>query len=626
MQQQLAAPLPAHDDKTDAVLLYSDTALTVEPSGKLRRVERRVYRILRREGQRYGTAQVLEAPQVRLTSIHGWAAPAGARPFEAKQDDAVRVGVPGAEWVTDLHMRVLRIPASVPGSVVGYEYETEETPHSLTVRWSFQETVPVREAHYTLELPSGWRYAATWLNCPEQSPVAGGNRAQWTVRDVAAFRIEPDMPPWQATAGQLWLALSPADGRGAGPQSWHDMGLWYLDLTRGRRDASAEMRQKVSELTAATPALLDKMRELAGYVQTDVRYVAIELGIGGFQPHSAASVFGNHYGDCKDKATLLSSMLKEIGVDSTYVIVNSRRGALSALTPPNLGFDHVVLAIVLPPSLQDPSLLAVASDARLGRLLIFDPTDQYTPLGSIAGGLQGGYGLLAAPEGGALMQLPQLAGDVSGVRRTAQMTLDEAGTLRGEVHEVLTGDRAARQRVSMASSRADPDHVKAVESHIGDSFATFRILKATVGNLPVNDRPVEWSYSLEVDHYAKAAGDLLVVRPRVFGSKSTSFLETHEKREHPIEFASALRDTDVFDIALPAGYQVDDLPPAVDIDDGFAAYHSKTEVRGHALRYSRTFEIRELSVPADKATQLRDFYRAVWADERAEAVLKRVSP
>ena len=70
------------------------------------------------------------------------------------------------------------------------------------------------------------------------------------------------------------------------------------------------------------------------YVQSDIRYVAIELGIGGWQPHPAKDIYSNHYGDCKDKATLLSTMLKEIGVDSDYIVVNTRRGAVNAETPP----------------------------------------------------------------------------------------------------------------------------------------------------------------------------------------------------------------------------------------------------------------------------------------------------
>jgi hypothetical protein len=83
-----------------------------------------------------------------------------------------------------------------------------------------------------------------------------------------------------------------------------------------------------------------------------------------------------------------------------------------------------------------------------------------------------------------------------------------------------------------------------------------------------------------------------------------------------------VRDTDSVEIEMPAGYEVDDLPPAVDLDYSFASYHSKTEANGNILKYTRSFEIKELSVPMSKMDELRKFYRVIAGDERNTAVLK----
>jgi hypothetical protein len=103
-------------------------------------------------------------------------------------------------------------------------------------------------------------------------------------------------------------------------------------------------------------------------------------------------------------------------------------------------------------------------------------------------------------------------------------------------------------------------------------------------------------------------------------------LETKEPRRHPIEFTGGERDTDVFEITLPAGYEVDELPPPVNEDLGFVAYQSRTEKMGNAIRYSRTFEIKNLSVPVSKAAQLQKLYRIIADDERNSAVLKPTGP
>ncbi|MGH7867313.1 MAG: transglutaminase, partial [Candidatus Dormibacteraceae bacterium] len=87
-------------------------------------------------------------------------------------------------------------------------------------------------------------------------------------------------------------------------------------------------------------------------------------------------------------------------------------------------------------------------------------------------------------------------------------------------------------------------------------------------------------------------------------------------------FEGPVQDTDVFQITLPPGYTVDDLPPPVDADFGFASYHSKTEVKGNVIGYTRTFEIKDLSVPVIKSDELKKFYRIIASDERNTAVLK----
>ncbi len=139
-------------------------------------------------------------------------------------------------------------------------------------------------------------------------------------------------------------------------------------------DASEPIKQEVIALTAGKATPLQKMQAIAGFVQHDIRYVAIELGIGGWQPHAAPDVFSHRYGDCKDKATLMRAMLREIGVDSYQVVINAERGAITREMPAHNGFNHVILAIKLPDGMNDPSLVAVTQDPKLGRILFFDPT------------------------------------------------------------------------------------------------------------------------------------------------------------------------------------------------------------------------------------------------------------
>jgi Domain of Unknown Function with PDB structure (DUF3857)/Transglutaminase-like superfamily len=627
MHSLVGVTVPSYDEKTDAVLLYSETNLTVLSEDKIRMHVREAYKILRPEGRGNGTVYVHYNRGRKITSLHAWCIPAQGKDYEVKDKDATDISPPieGGELVSDVKIRMLRIPAPDPGNIVGYEYEVEEQPFWLQDTWSFQETDPVRESHFSLQLPPGWEYKSSWLAYPEVKPTEeGGNLSQWVVSDVKGIRHEPDMPPWRGVAGQMIVSFFPAGGtsRKNDFANWRSMGSWLGNLYSGQTVASEPIKQEVNALAAGKTAQLQKMQAIAEFVQHDIRYVAIELGIGGWQPHAAPDVFSHRYGDCKDKATLMHTMLREIGVDSYPVVINMRRGAVTRETPAHNGFNHAILAIKLPDDVKDPSLIAVMQHSQLGRILFFDPTNELMPFGQIGGYLQANYGLLVTPEGGELVELPQQPSAMNSIQRVGKLTLDANGVLKGDVQEVRLGDRAFSERLRLRKVTQNADRIKPIESLLAASLPNFQIARASIVNLERTDQPFGFNYSFEADNYAKNAGNLLLVRPRVLGSKSSGILETKEPRKFPLEFDGPLRDTDSFEIALPAGYEVDELPPPMDAEFSFGSYHSKTEADGNVLHYTRSMEIKELSVPVNKMDELKKFYRMIASDERNTAVLK----
>ena len=630
MHAAAKAPLPAHDEKTNAVLLYAEDALSVQSNGKMKRVERRVYKILRPDGRGFGTVHANFDSEQKINGMRGWCIPSQGKDYEVKEKDAIEtalLGVQNGELMSDLKTKILTIPAADPGNTVGYEVEMELRPYVLQDIWAFQEVnVPVREAHYSLQLPAGWEYKAVWLNHPEVQPTGGGGQWQWVVKDIEAIKPENGMPPWEGVAGFMVVSLfGNASGRSNGFEDWNAMGRWESGLANARREASPEIKKKTAEITANVPTPLGKMRALAQFMQKDIRYVAIQLGIGGWQPHPAPEIFVHKYGDCKDKATLMSSMLHEIGIESFYLDINTDRGTVTPATPATRWFNHVVLAIRLPDDVNDPSLRMIVTHPKLGRLLIFDPTDEFTPFGVLRGELQKSYALLVTPDGGELIMVPQLPAALNGVVRTAKVALSSTGTLSGDFVEERSGDYGTQQRAALKSVTKDADRVKFIETLISHSIPTFQITKGSFSNLNQLDQPFGYQYSLVAQNYAKTAGNLLLVRPRILGSNTSDILEKKEPRKYPVEFEGPEKNTDTIEITLPAGYEVDDMPPPINADYSFASYHSKTEVNGSTLKYTRTFEVKELSVPVSKMEDLKKLYRIIAGDERNTAVLKPAS-
>ena len=628
MHAAVLAPVPAHDEKTNAVVLFSEIDVSVQSGEKIKTHIREAYKILRPGGRGYGMVEIPFNAQSKIHGLRGWCIPAQGKDYEVKDKEAVEIALPkveGSELISDVKAKLIQIPAADPGNIVGYEYDEEKEPLVLQEAWIFQREIPVAEVHYSLQLPLGWEYKSTWLNYEEaKGTQVGGNQWQWTLRDVKAIRPEAWMPPVRAVLGTMIVSFSPSGGASAnGFSNWREMGNWYRNLTNGRQDASPQIQKQVATLTAGATTPLARMIALAEFVQRDIRYVAIELGIGGWQPHLAQDVLVHRYGDCKDKVTLLSSMLSQAGIDSYYVVINGERDPAAPEKPPYIySFNHMVLAIKLPANVSDPSLVATVQHPRLGRLLYFDPTNELTPFGQIGGYLQANYGLLVTPDGGELVELPEQPANMNGIERSGTLTLDTRGTLKGEVIETRVGDRAWAQRWRLRMANKSSDRIQLVEDLLASSLAIFRVTQANAVNLDQTDKPFGFAYVFEAENYAKNAGGMVLVRPCVLGEKASSILETKEQRKFPIEFEGLVRDNDSFQITIPAGYVVEDVPARVDADFSFASYHSKTEVNGNRIHYSRAFEIKELSVPVKSADELMKFYRMITNDERSMVVLR----
>lgn len=447
--------LPDYPGETEAVMLLNEQITTVSGKGKIKTRYRIAYKILRPEGRGYGLVRVYFDNDTPLTYLKAWSLPAGEKAYEVKEKEAVETSPFSGVLFEDRRLKWLQIPASHPGNVVGYEYEQKRRPWILQDIWRFQYSIPARRARFALELPAGWEFQAHWVNHAAREPQSTGkNRWVWEVTNVPAVEREPSMPPWRAVAGWLAVSFFPRQEhlRGKSHGSWRDVGRWYAKLSAGRRRATPEIKQKVEELTAPGPALLDKLKALAAFVQRQVRYVAIEIGIGGYQPHAAREVFANLYGDCKDKVTLLSAMLRQIGIESHYVLVHTSRGVVVPHFPSALSFNHVILAIQLPEDVA-PDLHAVKNHERLGRMLFFDPTDSLAPLGYLPPTLQANYGLLVTKAGGELVELPLLEPATNRLLRTAKMELSPTGRLEGAVREVRWGAPAAARRAHLLGAQ-----------------------------------------------------------------------------------------------------------------------------------------------------------------------------
>jgi uncharacterized protein DUF3857 len=615
-------PARNYADDVNAVVLLHETETTVKDNGETITRERRVIKVLRPDGRSAAYQGVPFDEETRLNYFKGWSISGKGLEYEAKKDDVAEVAAgEGYEVYSDAKAKVMRIPGVDVGTVVGVEWEQKRHPYTFEDHWFFQRSQPVERARFILHLPPGWEFRASWIHHADQEPQVQGQTYVWDLTNIPRIEDELEMPHWRALAGQLVVTYFSEKTKGRDYSNWNDFAAWYNQLTSGMRDPSPALQQKVQELAPANLPLLDRIKALARFAQHDVRYAAIEIGIGGFQPHPASQVFNNRYGDCKDKATVLSAMLAQIGVKSYYVPVHTDRGVYTERTPPTNGFNHVILAIQLPQGSFKTSMAALYEHPQLGHLLIFDPTSRVVPFGEIPSYEQDNYGLLVSEHGGELIHLPLSTPEANRITRTAKLTLMPDGSMKGEVQDVRTGSEAARGRYTF-EHQTTADRRKTLEQFLGRMLGNFQLDSVEADNLDDIEKELVIRYKFTADHYAKNTGPLLLVRPRVVGEKLGA-LDLSKPRHYPYEFDAPTLQTDAFEFNLPEGYKIDELPDAAQASFAFGEYNSKIENAGHQLKYSREYKINAVRVPAEKITDLGKFFHQINQDERNMAVLKK---
>ncbi|HEX3577836.1 MAG TPA: DUF3857 and transglutaminase domain-containing protein [Thermoanaerobaculia bacterium] len=616
-----ATPIPALPNDPRGVVLLDETTTTVSASGEIRTLERAVMKILTSGGRDLGTIIIRCDSETRVKSLHAWAITAKGEELQAGDKETVETSAVAGELYSDQKKVMLQVPGAEPGNIIAVEYERRGRPYALQDSWTFQSDVPVLLARYSLILAAGWTHDEKWFNSAGVAPTQSGDATVWEMRNIAPLKDEPHRPSAEAIASRMSINLIPPREQVAGKahRTWDDVATWYASLTADRIATTPAIAAKAHELTAGKTSTFDKAAAIGAFTQHDVRYVAIEIGIGGYQPHHAGDILTNHYGDCKDKVTLMRALLREAGVNSNYVLATTERRTVEPSFASVDGFNHVIVAIPL--GADAPNLPAVINHPRLGKVLLFDPTSEMTPIGSLPEYLQNNELLVVTPEGGTVIHVAPAGAEDNKLTVAAKLTLDPAGALHGDVHETISGSIAAAWRAWL-HTMTEAERVRALHNRVGAHLAQFEMKGVTIENLNDSSRDLIFNYGIVAPAYAKTAGGLLLVRPRVLGEKAETVIDLKE-RAYDYETDGPSLQVDDVEIALPTGVVVDELPAAVQVNAAGFRYGSETKVEKNVLHYRREYRVDRFSVPRAELAEVNRVFTAIMADERSSAVLKQ---
>ena len=626
LQQAASLKAPTYDKDVPAVVLQNEQAVTVSEDGRITTVTTYAVRILAREGREYAeAAEVYLTNSGRVRELHAWLIrPNGSVKKYDKDDIVDRILDPN-----DIYdeYRVKFIDGSRDadaGAVFGFQSISEERPLFSQDVWDFQDRLPTLVSRYSLALPNGWRATSVTFNHNKLEPNVSGSTYTWELRDLAPIRLEPASPKIGNLAARLAVNYFVADsGLSAAArtfETWAQVSKWATELHDPQAVPDASVAAKAQELTANSKTELDRIRAIAQFVQR-LRYISIDIGIGqgnGYRPHAASQVLAKAYGDCKDKANLMRAMLKAVNITAYPIAIylGDPAHVREEWASPDQ-FNHCIIAVRVSDETQSPTII---QHRTLGRLLIFDATDEQTMVGDLPDEEQGSLALIVAGDAGTLTRMPTMPPESSKLDRTAEVTLSPEGNITVTLKEKSTGQTAVFER-ALFRNLSPPDYKQVIEEWLARGTTNAKVSRVQ----PVDDN-VEGRFGLDVDFSAASYGQLmqgrlLVFKPAIVSRREALFL-TEGTRSQPIVLESHAF-TETVRVKLPAGFDVDELPDVVKLETAFGSYKTSYDVKDGELVFSRTLAQRAATIPVAQYQSVRSFFEKIRAAEQAPVVLVR---
>ena len=322
---------------------------------------------------------------------------------------------------------------SYPYTIV-YEYEIRNKQNLLIPDWYVN-----RDAHVAIELN---KY--NFISKPEdkvnmkayhfkeemkQKKDEKSITYSWEVRNIPAFRSEPYSPPANQYLAHVKIAPEKFSYYSSTGQysNWNELGKWiYDDLIQKRQNLPPATVQLMKELVAGITDPKQKAKKIYEYVQKKTRYVSIQVGIGGFQPTTAAEVDQLGYGDCKGLVNYMQSLLNAVDIPSYYCIVNagSQKNSLDESYASMNQANHVILCL---PFENDTTWL--------------ECTSQTAPFGYLGDFTDDRMVLACTKDGGKLLRTPELKTSQNLIKRTARLELDSTGSITGTMSTLFKGSQ-----------------------------------------------------------------------------------------------------------------------------------------------------------------------------------------
>jgi transglutaminase-like putative cysteine protease len=379
----------------------------------------------------------------------------------------------------------------------------------------------------------------------------------WEYKNIPQFIKEKSMRPVGEVAFQILVTTM---------DSWEQFSNWWGKKVAGKTEPDESIKKKVAELTQNLSISREKVEAIFDYVKREIRYVSIGLGKSGYEPENAKKVLENKYGDCKDKSTLLISMLRVAGIPAYYVLIPTNSiGNLIVDFPYPFQFNHCVVGV-----------------ENAGAYHFIDPVAENYRFDYLPGSDQNRNVLIFNDKKITFDKTPLAKPEENAYYSQSQIKIGSDGSIECEVKNFGFGGREASFRSFFSDNR--PTAIKeSLEERIDEVFSGAKLLTYTHSD-PLNFKErFELNFKYKAQDYCKKAGDIIIFDvPEVReGCPATG----KKDRRYPIVIWNNSYNKDEVEFNVPEGYEIYHLPEPIEIINQYFEFRSSYRREGNKIFY-----------------------------------------
>lgn len=503
---------------------------------------------------------------------------------------------------------IISFPEIAEGSIVEYKVKVFNNQlinkKDFVLTYPVQSTEPIIAANFSVSVPKERKLNIKIINekyndfgaklNPDIQEENGHLVYRWQFKNIPQIIPEPHMPPSVQINPSLLISTF---------NSWQEIYNWWWALAKDKIKADEAIKKKAAELIKDKPSEEERVRQIYNFCAQNIRYVAVEYGQAGYEPHAAPDIFRNKYGDCKDKAILLITMLKEAGITAWPVLISTKDYYNLNEDLPSVMFNHCIAAV----SLKD-------------KMIFLDATAQTCSFEDLPADDQERRVLLFKPEGYKIENTPLYPAEHNLVKQELKIKINNDESILAEKSNFTFGIYDQAQRYWLLYTQ--PELIQeTLKEKIQDVSIGAKLNNYKIENLEDLNKPVTLIYTFQGPEYLTVAG-LLRILPQLISIDTSSAAK--DKRKYGLDFGIPDTKESDFEIEFPRFFVIKYIPESVNEDSPWLKFAAEYSRNHNKLYLRQKVQLKKTFISESEYPEFKAFLENLAKKAKQRTVLERI--